>query len=134
MAHIFISFKDEDASHREGFEGMLRNPNNDFTHVPVSTRSDYRPYGDNAIKRHLKGLIERADLVVCLVGINVHQSLWVDYELSVAKSLGKPIVAVRLPGARPGGPLPGPIRNQRVVPWSDAPAAIERELGQRSRW
>lgn len=86
MVKIFVSFKDEDDDHRQGFEGTLQNTNFQATHVPVSAREDKRPQGEIAVKRYLSELIRDCDAFICLVGNDTYQSAWVNWELDVASS------------------------------------------------
>lgn len=127
MARIFISFKAEDASEREGLEGSFRNPNNSLIHVPVSTREDKRAGGPAAIRSYLRELMRDAHVVICLIGKNTHQSAWVDYELQVANSWGIPVVALRL--ASGAGPVPAAIHGHPSIPRSELAEAVERAVG-----
>ncbi len=104
MVEIFISFKDNASDDREGFEGLLQNPNANLNHTPVSAREDYRKQGKIAVKSYLTDLIMDSDALVCLVGQDTHSSWWVNFELQVASSLRIGLVALRIPDTTGGRP------------------------------
>jgi len=46
MVNIFISFREIDRDHREGFEGTLKNPDSSLRGNPISSREDVRDQGE----------------------------------------------------------------------------------------
>jgi len=107
--NIFLSYKWEDRSYVNGLAGLLQNPNNQYRHIPLNEREDYRNKGRDAVKNYLKGLINECDAIICLVGENTHTSEWVSYEMEVGRSLNKKILAVRIKGSKGG--LPAQLRS-----------------------
>lgn len=84
--------------------GLLQNPNNEYRHIPIKEREDYRIKGKEAVRTYLKTLIKKCDTIICLVGENTHSSEWVNYELEVAQSLRRKILAVRIKETKGGMP------------------------------
>lgn len=114
---LFLSYKWEDKKSADGIRGTFLNPNNDYRHVPLSEREDYRQQGENAIKAYLRGLIGECRALICLVGQNTHSSQWVAYELEVATSQNKKIVPVRIRNTTGGPPKLIKERKIKVIDW-----------------
>jgi hypothetical protein len=70
----------------EFYDGSLRE-------VIDSTRGTY-------IKQQIRLIIQRASVVVCLIGNSTAWRDWVDWELRTAFDLGKGICGIRLPDSR----------------------------------
>ncbi|GAH64614.1 unnamed protein product [marine sediment metagenome] len=85
-------------------DGLLKNPNNKYQHLTGREREDERNKGENAVKNYLKGIIQDCDALICLIGNDTHNATGVRYELEVAKSLRKKIIAVRIPQTTGGLP------------------------------
>ncbi len=94
---IFLSYKWEDRERANGLEGLLNNPNNKYQQVTEREHIDMRNKGENAVKNYLKGIISDCSALICLIGDDTHNATGVSYELEVARSLGKKIIAVRIP-------------------------------------
>lgn len=109
---IFISYKWEDKEYYDGLNGLLQNPNNNYVHIVIEEREDLRSKGENSVKDHLRRIIQNCDRVICLIGQDTHNSKWVQYELEVANSQKKRIIAVRVPGTTGG--VPNLIRDRRI--------------------
>jgi len=101
---IFLSYKWEDRESANGLEGLLRNPNNKYQHLTEREQKDLRYQGENTVKNYLKRIILDCDALICLIGNDTHNATGVRYELEVAKSLKKKIIAVRIP--QTSGSLP----------------------------
>ena len=102
--NIFLSYKWEDRAYVNGLAGLLQNPNNQYRHISLSEREDYRNKGKDSVRNYLRGLINGCDAIICLVGNHTHNSEWVSYELEVARSLRKKILAVQIRGTNGGMP------------------------------
>ena len=102
--NIFISYKYEDKAYVDGLKGLLQNPNNQYRHRGISENKDFSDRGAPNIKDYLRGEIRIGDALICLIGKDTHTSEWVIYELEASKSMGKKIVAVRIPNTRGGKP------------------------------
>ncbi len=116
MARIFISYREIDRSQRDGFIGMMKNPNNTFSDIPEYSQEDLRSRGEQAVKNYIKGKMESCDIVICLIGTSSHNSPWINYEVDVAISQQKPIIPVRIP--KTSGGLPPRIRHLQIIEWN----------------
>lgn len=114
---IFISYKWEDNSYFNGMKGLLSNPNNKYIHSILAEREDLRNRGENVVKSELKEKIRNCNRVICLVGEDTQSSKWVQWELDVATSQNKKIIAVRIPGTTGGAPRLIRERNISVIKW-----------------
>lgn len=115
---IFLSYKWEDRESANGLEGLLKNPNNKYQHLTEREQEDVRNKGENVVKNYLKGIIQDCDALICLIGNDTHNATGVRYELEVAKSLRKKIIAVRIPQTTGG--LPSILRSWGIseVKWN----------------
>ena len=115
---IFLSYKWEDRESANELDGLLKNPNNKYQHLTEREQEDVRNKGENTVKKYLKGIIQECDALLCLIGNDTHNATGVKYELEVAKSLKKKIIAVRIPQTTGG--LPYIIRSWGVseVNWN----------------
>jgi MTH538 TIR-like domain (DUF1863) len=93
---ILVSFQAEDMKHANLIDAWGANENHDFNvynerlRIPInSTQAEY-------VKRLLRERIERASVVVCLIGATTSLSSWVNWELAHGKSKGKGLVGVLL--------------------------------------
>ena len=68
-----------------------------------------RNKGEKTVKNYLKGIISDCSALICLIGDDTHNATGVKYELEVAKSLGKKIIAIRIP--RTAGGLPHSLKS-----------------------
>jgi len=99
MTSVYPVFASDDMSYKKDFISMLKNPNNVLPSTPEYEQDSLLFYSDNDIKNYLKEKIEKADIIVILIGNNTHSRKWVDYEIAVAKNLNIPIIGVRIPGS-----------------------------------
>ncbi len=113
MTRIFVSYRWEDRDHKEGFRGLLMNPNNELFDVPIEEIQRFDTTEE--IQRYLNTKIRQASAIVVLIGNNTHNGPWVKHELEVANSQRKPIIPVRIPETNGG--LPAIIRNQDLIEW-----------------
>lgn len=114
---VFLSYKWEDKKYADSLKGYLNNPNNNYRHISISERDDFRNKGKNFIRDYLKGIIGECDALVCLIGKDTHSSDWVLYELDVATSQRKQIVPVRIPNTTGGLPKLINDRQIKIVEW-----------------
>ncbi len=117
MVNIFISFRELDKDYREGFEGMLLNPNSPLKGTPISSREDVRGKGESAVKKYIREMIDQSHIVIVLIGNDTHISEWIDYEMDLSTSKRKPIFGVRIEGTTGGGPDLFKRRNLHILDW-----------------
>ena len=118
LEKIFISFRESDRQYREGFEGLLQNPNSSLKAIPISSREDVRHQGESAVKNYIKKMLAESDIMICLIGNDSHNSNWIDYEMDVATSKNIPIIGVRIPNTYGSGPLLFKKRDLPIINWN----------------
>lgn len=130
---LFPSFDMEDRMQVRGFELMARNPNVEFemynTGLREAVDSENSPYVRSVIRRY----IQRASVVVCLIGNRTAWRAWVAWELQTAIDEGKGICGVRLRGSR--GQVPRLLRelDAPIASWDTGAiiAAVESAAARR---
>jgi Thoeris protein ThsB, TIR-like domain len=108
---VFISFRAEDKPQVDGLRLLAKNPNFDLEFYDESIRVPVNSQNAEYIKSVIQGKIGRAGVVLCLVSAQTHTSGWVDWELTTAINLQKPIVAMAVKDLH-RAVLPGPIRGK----------------------
>ena len=105
---VFISFQYEDLKHASLIGAWSANENNDFSiyneRLKVAVDSTNAEY----VKRQLRPKIDRASVLVCLVGPTTSKSSWVNWEINYARASGKGLVGVVL---SEGNPRPAQLKN-----------------------
>nr|WP_255208251.1 TIR domain-containing protein [Myxococcus sp. AM009] len=125
MPHsVFISYVYEEKAYKDRVASWIEGQRLGSNVVVTSERADVRQHGEQEIRNHLRPLIQGAAAVLVLVGDTSHSRKWIDYEVSVAQSLHKIIIPIRIPGTLGG--LPREIRAEREVTFE--PNAIARAL------
>ncbi|PTX61649.1 TIR-like protein DUF1863 [Kordia periserrulae] len=103
MKSIFVSYVYEDIKYlnkikRWESKGLLPG------YTIVAEKEDNRTSGKKAVKEYLKPLINKANIVLVLIGDNTHNHNWITWEVEVANSLHKDIACMRIPnttGSKP---------------------------------
>jgi hypothetical protein len=132
---VFLSFHAEDRAQVQGFRLMMRNPNLSLDVHDESLRSAIDSEHAGYVKSQIRPKLERASVLVCLVGNGTAWRDWVDWEIETAVSLGKGLCGVRLKGSTGRAP---PLLKEHggiTVSWGDPTAivaAIERAAARRS--
>ncbi len=126
MKSAFMSYKYEDNNRLNDLISQIRNGNNSLSLEARKEDQDVRQKGENAIRAYIKSKMRGVDVVLLLLGRDTHSSLWVQYEIEVAKSQGIPIVCIRFED----GGLPPNINGGRYVivnfNWKEIQSAIDR--------
>jgi hypothetical protein len=109
---VFISFQMENLNHANLIDAWSANENDDFEmynerlRVAVnSTQADY-------VKSRIRPRIDRASVLLCLIGATTYKSSWVDWEITYAKSKSKGLVGMML---QPQNTKPSAIVNAGAV-------------------
>ena len=113
-ACIFVSYVFEDRSHFELVKRWAAEGRLGTNITMIGETEDARQRGENAVRNHLRPRIQGASAVLLLVGQDTHNHDWVHYELQVATSFNKKIVAARIPGTT--GTLPKGFHLLSVIP------------------
>jgi hypothetical protein len=97
---LFLSFHAEDKQQVQGFRLMAYNDDVELEFYDSSLQESINSERASYVKQQLKAMIQRASVVVCLIGNGTAWRDWVDWELRTAVELGKGICGVRLKGSR----------------------------------
>lgn len=124
MKSVFGSHKYEDKKHKEKIEKWASEDRLGSNVVITGETKDVRYKGENGVKKHLSPKLHGASTVIVLVGEDTHTSKGVEYEIQHAKSEGKKIIPVRIPGTK--GASPKSIRDIDLVAFE--PHAIKKAL------
>ena len=134
MAKIYISCSGDDLHRREGFIGMMENPNNDFIDDPVRDRKDMRGEPKEEIRQYINSYLQQCSGLILLLGNNTHRRPVVDYELDVMQSKKIPIIVIKLPETIGGLPkrLQSTMTKNDILPYkaSDIQDAIDKKFGR----
>jgi len=102
----------EDLNYANLIDAWSTNENNEFgmynerLKIAInSTQADY-------VKSRIRPKIDRASVLLCLIGATTHRSSWVNWEITHARSNGKGLVGVML---RPQNVKPSAIANAGAV-------------------
>jgi hypothetical protein len=97
---LFLSFHAEDRPQVAGFRLMARNPNIAVDFYDGSLKVPVNSEEAGYIRKVIREKIQRASVVVCLIGNGTAWRDWVDWELRTSIELGKGICGVRLKESR----------------------------------
>jgi hypothetical protein len=112
---LFLSFHAEDEPQVNEFRALARDPNLDIDFYDGSLRDPVNSERGTYIKRVIRSKIDRASVLVCLIGNGTAWREWVEWELDYAVRRHKGVCGVRLEGSR--GRRPNLLRDL------DAPVA-----------
>lgn len=122
---IFISFHSDDFAKSQGLRLMFLNQNLELDLEDVS-RKAIRSENETYVRAALKARIEKADVVLCVLGNGTGSREWVDWEIQTAIQLGIPVCGVRISGTY--GKFPEYLRscNTLIAEWQ--PVAITKVI------
>jgi hypothetical protein len=132
---VFLSFHAEDRAQVQGFRLMMRNPNLGFDVHDESLRTPIDSEQSGYVKSLIRPKIERASVLMCLVGNGTAWREWVDWEIRTAVELGKGLCGVRLKGSTGRAPPLLGEYGADIVKWGDhteVVAAIEQAAARRT--
>jgi hypothetical protein len=95
---VFISFHKEDAPLVRGLRLMANNPKVELEFYDNSLRDAIRSEDKDYVKRKIRYLINRASVLICILGNGTAWREWVEWEIKTAVGLGKGICGVRISG------------------------------------
>jgi len=101
---IYLSFHVEDLAQVRGFRLMARAPNLEIEFYDGSLREVINSTRGSYIKQQIRSIIQKASVVVCLIGNGTAWRDWVEWELRTALELGKGICGIRLKDSRGRAP------------------------------
>jgi hypothetical protein len=101
---VYLSFHVEDLAQVNGFRLMARAPNLEIDFYDGSLREVINSMRGSYIKQEIRSIIQRASVLVCLIGNGTAWREWVDWELQTAFEHGKGICGIRLKDSRGKAP------------------------------
>jgi hypothetical protein len=121
---IYLSFHVEDLSQVRGFKLMARAPHLEIDFRDGSLREVINSTRGSYIKQQIRSIIQKASIVVCLIGDGTAWRDWVEWELQTAFELGKGICGIRLKDSR--GQAPQLLRDigAPIASWGDVQKLI----------
>ena len=132
---IYLSFHVEDLAQVRGFQLMAHAPNLDMEFYDGSLRDVINSTNGSYIKGQIRSIIQRASVIVCLIGNGTAWREWVEWELRTAYDLHKGICGIRLKDTRGRAPQLLWDIGAPVARWgntADLVAAIECAAARRS--
>jgi MTH538 TIR-like domain (DUF1863) len=94
---VFVSFHVEDRRHVDRLFTMARDPELELDLHDASVREPIRSEKGSYVRTQIAEKINRASVVICLVGDGTGWREWVDWEIEKALSLRKGLIGVRIP-------------------------------------
>jgi hypothetical protein len=131
---VYLSFHVEDLPQVQGFRLMARAPNLEIEFRDGSLREVINSTRGSYIKQQIRAIIQKASVVVCLIGNGTAWRDWVEWELKTAFELGKGICGIRLKDSRGRAPQLLKDIDAPIAPWGDVQnliAAIECAAARR---
>lgn len=105
---VFVSFEYEDRHYADLMDAWAANENNEFDFYDERLRLKVNSTQSDYIKRQLREKIDRASVLVCIIGPTTMGSSWVRWEGEYAIEQGKGLVGVKTkPDYTPPSPLVG---------------------------
>ncbi|MEW8338506.1 MAG: TIR domain-containing protein [Candidatus Thiodiazotropha taylori] len=93
---VFVSYYSKGDSHFKNLIIAWANNNKfDLQLDDISTDVNIRSNDVSYLKRRMKQQIKKADYFLVFIGKDTHSREWVQWEIKQAKSLNKPIVAIK---------------------------------------
>jgi hypothetical protein len=111
---------------------MAHNPNLEIDFYDNSVREPVNSERSWYIKQRILPKIQKAEVIVCLIGNGTAWRDWVNWELQEAIKFGKGLCGIRLKGSH--GRTPSLLAGMPVVGWGDTEqiiAAIECAAARR---
>ena len=125
---IFISFNYTDKGLRNDLSKMFQPFGGPIKGKPDWVKIDVSTSGADAIKKEIRRIMRGCKIALFLIGLDVHNSPYINYEMAYAKSpLGIPCYGIQHPLGLFG--VPNINLNLKVIPWNPRTiASILNEL------
>jgi hypothetical protein len=121
---LYLSFHVKDVAQVRGFRLMARAPSLEIDFYDGSLREVIDSERGSYIMQQIRSFIQRASVVVCLIGNGTAWREWVDWELNTAFHLGKGVCGIRLPNSRGRTPQLLNKLDAPIARWGDVRALI----------
>jgi hypothetical protein len=100
IKNVFVSHHHKDDASVDGISELVKGKGYSFRNSSIRIKAKNKErveknlVSDLAIKRLLRMKMKWAGQVIVIIGNETYTRKWVDWEIQVAKSLGKPIIGV----------------------------------------
>lgn len=135
--NVFVSHHSKDEAHIGKLRSLLSRKDFKIRNSSMDS-SKRRPYKlkEATIKRYLQIRMRRASTCIVLIGKKTHSRKWVNWEIEIAKKLGKRIVGVYLYGEKESAKIPDALNKygDSVVAWGKSENIINVIDGKENRW
>lgn len=121
---VFLSFSHKNLDFRNDLRSLFAEWDGPVQATPVYVTEDVRAQGDAAVRREIQSIMQGCRGLLLVIGPDVHNSEWIDFEIGLADSLGMQRAAVR--HTRASGGLPNRFPRMLELEWD--PAAIARTV------
>ena len=115
MKRAFISFDfDHDMELRGSLVAQAQDPNSPFE---IADRSVHEPFSESW-RRQIRGIIQRADLVIFICGEHTHDARGVSAEMTITQEENKPYFLLWGRPDRTCNKPKGALSTDRIYRWS----------------
>jgi CO dehydrogenase/acetyl-CoA synthase epsilon subunit len=116
MARVFISFDYQDIASKKVVDNWTnQNLGSDISFSSVDGH-DILQNGELHLKKALREIINKAQIILVLVGDNTHNRPWVDHEVHHGKSHEIKVIWTQLPNTK--GAPPKEISKSKAIPFN----------------
>lgn len=125
IKNVFVSHHHKDDSSVDGLTQMVGGKGYQLRNSSIRVnpdnqkRLDQKQVSDRTIQRLLRMKMRWASQVIVIIGKETHSRPWVNWEINIAKQLGKPIIGVYENGLKDQVPLPENLKKYAasIVGW-----------------
>ena len=125
IKNVFVSHHHKDDASVDGLTGMVSSKGYQLRNSSIRVnpdnqkRLDKNQVSDRTIERLLRMKMRWASQVIVVIGKETHQRPWVNWEISAAHKLGKPIIGVYENGLKDQVEIPDNLKKYAtsIVGW-----------------
>ncbi|HEX8831279.1 MAG TPA: TIR domain-containing protein [Longimicrobium sp.] len=118
---VFISFRWHEKGWRNDLLRFFQAYGGPVQATPASMNQDMSDRGEDKIKEAIRQQMDGCDAVIVVVGDDVHNSPWIEWEGGVANELKIRKFGMRHPAAKGG--FPNAHAGMQEIPWDPAEMA-----------
>jgi hypothetical protein len=121
VAGVFVSYNFNDRMMVHNISGLFHANGGRLPGTPFRVERDLSSESDEEIRAEIKSLMQRCKVCLFVVGTDVHNSPWINFEASLARVWKMPIVLMAVPVGIYGPPAL--LADYEVLPWHSPAAA-----------
>lgn len=133
MTRVFVSYNYEDRDLVHGIDALFQSRGGRLPGTPTRVRRTLTGASRHEIEQEIERVLFTCVTTLFVIGRDVHNSPWIDFEAKTAAQHGMPIVLMSLPGIRYGPPAA--LLNRPILEWNspEVAAALTRAFQAASR-